>query len=62
MMRLNKTITFNDDFIYPFVVITHREKTIDRTFYKTILPIALGELNANEAIRSQQNPGYATID
>ena len=30
MMRLNKTIAFNDDFIYPFVVITHREKTIDR--------------------------------
>ena len=62
MMRLNKTITFNDDFIYPFVVITHREKTIDRTFYKTILPISIDELNANEAIRSQQNPGYATIN
>lgn len=62
MMRLNKTITFNDDFIYPFVVITHREKTIDRTFFKTILPISIDELNANEAIRSQQNPGYATID
>ncbi|HPV88299.1 MAG TPA: RagB/SusD family nutrient uptake outer membrane protein [Bacteroidales bacterium] len=58
MMRLNKTITFNDDFIYPMVVITHREKTIDRTFHKTILPISIDEMNANEAIRSQQNPGY----
>ncbi len=58
MMRLNKTITFNDDFITPSVVITHREKTIDRTFYKTILPISTDEMNANEAIRSQQNPGY----
>ena len=58
MMRLNKTITFNDDFIYPMVVITHREKTIDRTFYKTILPISIDELSANEGVRSQQNPGY----
>ena len=58
MMRLNKTITFNDDFIYPMVVITHREKTIDRTFHKTILPISIDEMNANEAIRSQRNPGY----
>ena len=58
MMRLNKTITFNDDFIYPMVVITHREKTIDRTFYKTILPISIDEMNANEGVRSQQNPGY----
>jgi len=58
MMRLNKTITFNDDFITPSVVITHREKTIDRTFYKTILPVSTDEMNANEAIRSQQNPGY----
>ncbi len=58
MMRLNKTITFNDEFITPSVVITHRDKTIDRTFYKTILPISTDEMNANEAIRSQQNPGY----
>jgi len=58
MIRLNKTITFNDDFIYPSVVITHRENTVDRSFYKIILPISIDEMNANEAIRSQQNPGY----
>ncbi|MDD2538561.1 MAG: RagB/SusD family nutrient uptake outer membrane protein [Bacteroidales bacterium] len=58
MMRLNKTITFNDEFIYPMVVITHREKTVNRTFHKTILPISIDEMNANEAIRTQQNPGY----
>ena len=40
MIRLNKTIEFNDEFITPAVVITHRTKTIDRTFYKTILPIS----------------------
>jgi len=60
MMRWNKSITFNDDFIYPNVVITHRAKTIDRTFYKTILPIPKAEIDANPAIKGQQNPGYTT--
>lgn len=58
MMRWNKTIEFNDDFISPAVQIPHRTKTINRTFYKTILPIPKAELDANPAIVSQQNPGY----
>ena len=58
MIRLNKTIEFNDEFITPAVVITHREKTIDRTFYKIILPISKEEMDANPAIREQQNHGY----
>jgi hypothetical protein len=58
MIRLNKTITFNDDFIKPAVIITHRTVSIDRTFYKAILPIPKSELDANPAIASQQNPGY----
>jgi hypothetical protein len=58
MIRLNRTIEFNDEFISPAVVITHRTKTIDRTFFKTILPISQNELDANPAIASQQNPGY----
>ena len=58
MLRLNRTIEFNDESISPAVVITHRTKTIDRTFYKTILPISQEELDANPAIASQQNTGY----
>ena len=58
MLRLNRTIEFNDDFISPAVQISHRTKTINRTFYKTILPIAQSEMDANPAIVSQQNPGY----
>ncbi|MFA6335586.1 MAG: RagB/SusD family nutrient uptake outer membrane protein [Bacteroidales bacterium] len=58
MMRLNKTITFNDEFIYPAVQIPHRTKSIDRTFYKTILPIPKEEIDANPAIKAQQNPDY----
>lgn len=58
MIRLNRTIRFNDDFIYPPVIISHRDITIDRTFYKAILPIAKSEMDANPAIASQQNPGY----
>jgi len=62
MMRWNEQITFNDDFISPSVVITHRPQTIDRTFYKTILPIPQVEIDANPAIKSQQNPGYVEGD
>jgi len=58
MMRLNRSIEFNDEFIYPAVIITHRTKTIDRTFYRTILPISQTEMDANPAIASQQNPQY----
>lgn len=56
MIRLNKTITFNDEWVG--VSIAHREKSIDRSFYKTILPIPINEINANPGIGNQQNPGY----
>jgi hypothetical protein len=58
MIRLNKTIEFNDEFITPAVIIPHREKIIDRTFFKTILPISQNEMDANPPIAAQQNPGY----
>lgn len=56
MMRLNKTIKFNDEL--GAVTTIHRGLTLDRTSYKTILPIPLDEMNANKTIQSQQNPGY----
>jgi hypothetical protein len=56
MIRLNKTITFNDDL--GGVPIANRPKSIDRTFYKIILPISQAEINANPGIKAQQNPGY----
>ena len=56
MMRLNKSVTFNDDL--GGVAVTTRPTTIDRTFYKTILPIAQDEINANPGIKAQQNPEY----
>jgi tetratricopeptide (TPR) repeat protein len=59
MLRLNKTITFDDASIETGdVVIPTRGVTIDRTFLKAILPISLSEINANPAIKDQQNPGY----
>ena len=56
MMRLNKTITFDDDL--GGIITTHRDGTIDRSHFKTILPIPLDEINANPVIKQQQNPGY----
>lgn len=58
MMRWNKPIELNDEFIFPAVVIPSRDKIIDRTFYRTILPIPQNEIDANPAIAEQQNTGY----
>ncbi|QIH35291.1 RagB/SusD family nutrient uptake outer membrane protein [Sphingobacterium sp. DR205] len=56
MIRLNKKITFNDDF--QGLTIKTRPKEIDRTFEKYILPIPQSEINANPTLKEQQNPGY----
>jgi hypothetical protein len=56
MMRLNKSITFNDEVIN--ISVPTRPKTIDRSFFKTLLPISQAEINANPGIQAQQNPGY----
>ncbi|MEG0891602.1 MAG: RagB/SusD family nutrient uptake outer membrane protein [Bacteroidales bacterium] len=58
LIRLNKKIEYNDELIQPSVIISHREKIIDRTFFKCILPISKEEMDANPAISTQQNPGY----
>ena len=56
MMRLNKSITFNDEILG--ISVPTRPKIIDRTFYKTLLPISQAEINANPDIQAQQNPQY----
>lgn len=56
MIRTNQTIEFDDDF--PGISPIDRGKTINRTHFRTILPISIDEENANPAIVSQQNPGY----
>lgn len=56
MLRLNLPITFNDEF--GGITVTHRPKTIDRTFQKVILPIPQDEINANPGLEKQQNAGY----
>lgn len=59
LLRLGRTIEFNDDFIVPPIAIPHRDKIIDtKTFYKCILPIPQNEIDANPPIGEQQNPGY----
>lgn len=56
MIRLNKSITFNDEVIA--ISVPTRPKTIDRSFFKTLLPISQAEINANPGIGAQQNPQY----
>lgn len=56
MIRMNKTIEFNDDF--QGVPVSKRDKTIDRTFGKIVLPISQSEINANPALKDEQNEAY----
>lgn len=55
MLRVNRTITFDDGERAP---VHTREKTIDRTFSKIVLPIPRDEINANPDIAKEQNAGY----
>lgn len=56
MIRTNKTITFNDEHVG--VTMAHREKSINRSFFKTRLPIPKEEIDSNPEIGKQQNEGY----
>ena len=58
LIRCNKSITYNDvidggegELPHPY-----RESTIDRTFFRTILPISQDDINADANL--VQNPGY----
>ncbi len=60
-MRNNETIVrYTDDkdigFHYPLSV--NESKKFDRTYFRTILPIPQFEIDVNEPISKQQNPGY----
>lgn len=56
MMRCDKSIEFNDEIAQ--LMPPSREKIIDRSFFRTVLPISQSEINANPDIKNQQNPGY----
>jgi Uncharacterized enzyme of heme biosynthesis len=57
-MRQNKTLRYEDDAWGFGTTSTYRTLTVDRTFFRTILPIAEAEINSNPGIGAQQNPGY----
>ena len=56
MLRLNKTIEYNDDLCD--IPVSRRGKTIDRTSGMIVLPICQDEINANPGIEAQQNEAY----
>lgn len=63
MLRHQKSIEFNDDFIDVGSVSENNRPKIIHTnatnfFYKCILPIPKAEIDANPPIGEQQNPGY----
>src|SRR5690625_1783328 len=62
MMRLGLPIELDDNMGGIPVPVPTREKIIDWTFYKTILPIPQDEINDNPGLADQQNPGYENQD
>jgi hypothetical protein len=56
LIRKNKSITYDDEF--GGITVTQREKTINRTFGKIVLPISQDEINANPALKDEQNEAY----
>lgn len=56
MIRMNKTITYDDEL--GNIPVTQRGKTVDRTFGKIILPISQDEINANPTLKTEQNEAY----
>ncbi|MDR2292610.1 MAG: RagB/SusD family nutrient uptake outer membrane protein [Prevotellaceae bacterium] len=59
VLRTGGSIAYTDGGgIFPQLQAGGRSSTVDWNFYKCVLPIGINELNANPAIRDQQNPEY----
>ena len=59
-MRNNETIVRyeSQDNIGWHYALNEDSRKFDRTYFRTILPIPVSEVNANPVIAKQQNPGY----
>lgn len=62
LLRNNMTITrYTDEAVdlgFHYSLAQASSRSFDRTYYRTILPIPINEINANPEIAKQQNPGY----
>ena len=59
-MRNNETVvryTDQNDMQLHYILIPESQK-FDRTYFRTLLPIPVSEVNVNPNLRGQQNPGY----
>lgn len=59
-MRNNETVTryLNSDSKGFNYELSNESKSFDRTYFRTLLPIPLQEIQANPTLKGQQNPGY----
>ena len=59
-MRNNETVvryTSQENMQLHYILIPESQK-FDRTYFRTLLPIPVAEVNVNPNLRGQQNPGY----
>ncbi|MDR3341133.1 MAG: RagB/SusD family nutrient uptake outer membrane protein [Candidatus Symbiothrix sp.] len=58
-IRNGKTITRSNDLVFPHLPTIQPEAwSFNWDYYKVVLPIPIAEINANENMKDQQNPGY----
>ena len=58
VLRRGGTVSYRDGGNFPLSQTGNRGPTVDWNYNRCVLPIGINELNANPAIRNQQNPGY----
>ena len=58
ILRKGGTAHFIDGGQFPAPQTGNRGSTVDWNYYRCVLPIGLDEINANPALKDQQNPGY----
>lgn len=58
ILRKGGIVTFIDGNKYPFVPAGGRGTTVDWNYNRCVLPISVDEINANPALKDQQNQGY----
>lgn len=60
ILRTGGTVTYDGPVFFgaPTVPSGGRPQTVNWNYFKCVLPISINELNVNDVIKAQQNPGY----
>lgn len=57
-LKITRYTNESEDLGYHYSLGEIKSRSFDRAYYRTILPIPMSEVDANQEIAKQQNPGY----